>query len=103
MQQFGDDIAYLDSKVGMEQALKVEGLVALVLHMQLHLQLALAQCDAVDQAEVVWPLLLRILTEHSTTQAEVQLDTVVGLGIHTLAAALSQELPNTVSRKAMLW
>lgn len=86
----------------MEEALELKCLISLVLHVQLTFQLALSQRDAVDKPKLVWPLLLHRSIQHRPAQAKVQLDTVVRLAAQTFTAALAQELPETVSRKAML-
>jgi hypothetical protein len=69
--------AYRDGKVGVEQSLEVERLVALVADAQHGLQTILGQGDAVLQAEVVGPGLLHFLAEVVGGQAKVETDGIV--------------------------
>jgi hypothetical protein len=45
----------------MEQDLEFEGLLALVAHLNDCLETLTAQGNAVDDAEIVWPLLAKLL------------------------------------------
>lgn len=69
--------AYRDSKIGVEEGLEVERLVALIANAQHGLQTILGQRDAVLQAEVVGPGLLHLVTEVVGGQAKVETDGVV--------------------------
>jgi hypothetical protein len=65
-------IAYRNGKVGVEESLEVEGLVALVADIQHGLQTVLGQSDAVLQAEVVGPGLSHVIAEIVGGQAKVK-------------------------------
>ena len=69
--------AYRDGKVGVEESLEVERLVALVADAQHGLQTILGQSDAVLQAEVVGPGLLHLIAEVVGCQTEVKADGIV--------------------------
>lgn len=86
----------------MEEGLELKRLITLVLDVQLCFQLALAQGDAVDEAKGVGPFGFDLVSEKVTAQAEIQLDTVVGLAAQAFTAALSQELPKAVPGETML-
>lgn len=65
-------IAYRNGKVGVEEGLEVERLVALVADVQHGLQTVLGQSDAVLQAEVVGPGLSHFIAEVVGCQAKVE-------------------------------
>jgi hypothetical protein len=69
--------AYRDGKVGVEESLEVERLVALVADAKHGLQTILGQSDAVLQAEVVRPGLLHFIAEVVGCQAKVEADGIV--------------------------
>lgn len=69
--------AYRNGKVGVEEGLEVERLVALVADVQHGLQTVLGQRDAVLQAEVVGPGLSHVIAEVVGSQAKVEADRVV--------------------------
>jgi hypothetical protein len=69
--------AYRDGKVGVEESLEVERLVALVADAQHGLQTILGQSDAVLQAEIVGPGLLHFIAEVVGGQAKVETDGIV--------------------------
>lgn len=66
--------AYGNGKVGVEESLEIERLVAFVADVQHSLQTILGQSNAVLQAEVVGPCLLHVIAEVVRCQAKVKAD-----------------------------
>jgi len=96
--------AHLDPEVCVEQALKVEALLAGVCDVHACFQCSASQLHTVHKAKLIRPLALSLLAQATTTQSEVQLDTTssTSLSCHVFTAAAPQELPVVVPRKAML-
>ena len=72
----GEDIesTHIDSEVSVQERLELPRLPTIVLDLQAGVELSRAERDAVRQAKVLRPGLLRLVVQHVAAEAEVELD-----------------------------
>lgn len=88
----------------MQQDLEFPGCLSLVSDQNARLQAISAQSDAVNEAEVVWPGLLRLIGEVRGRQTEIETHAAVAVGSARcrLRSRLSEEFPARCACEAVL-
>lgn len=82
--------------------MELKRFISLVTHVHRRLQPFLAQCNAVSQAETIWPGILDLFAQHRSGETEVELYAVITGGIIRLGRGFAKVLPAGGAREAML-
>lgn len=82
--------------------MELKRFVSLITHVHRRLQSFLAQCDAVGQAEPIWPRIPGFFAQHRGGETEVELYAIITRSVVRLGRRFAQVLPAGGACEAML-